>query len=54
MLREDDNILESFGPHENEEVILKKLIIKRDYKILISKNSDTKSYIKDNLSRRTS
>lgn len=51
---DDDNISEYFGSHKDKEYILNEQDIERDYKNLAGKNLDTRSPIRDNLSRRTS
>ena len=49
ILREDYNILENFGPHENEKSILKEQDIEGNHKNLINKSLDTKNYAKNDL-----
>ncbi len=50
---EDENILDNFGLYEDEESILEEQDIEEDHRNLVSKSSDTRSYVKDGLSRRT-
>lgn len=52
MLRENDNALENFWLHEDEESILEEQNIKRDYRDLVSKSLNTGSRVRDGLSRR--
>lgn len=51
--KEDDNILEYFGLYQNKKYTLNKNNIEKHHKNLISKNSDTESCAKYNLSGRT-
>ena len=50
---EDDNTSKNFGPYEDEEFTLKEQEIEKDYTNLVSKSSDTESYIRDGLSGHT-
>ena len=47
--KKKNNLLKSFGPNENKESILKEQDIKRDYRDLIVKSLDTRSYVRDSL-----
>lgn len=40
MLREDDNVLENFGPHIDEKSLSKEQDIKEDHRNLTGKSSD--------------
>ena len=53
MLEEDDNVLENFGPYEDEEFIMKKQEIEGDQRDLVGKSLDTRSRAKDGLSGHT-
>lgn len=53
ILWKDDNILENFESHEDEESIMEKLNIEGDYRNLIKKSSNTRSYIRNGFSKRT-
>lgn len=53
MPREDNNALENFVPHKDKKSILEKQDIKKDYRDLIGKSSDTRSHARDDLSRCT-
>ena len=50
----DHNALKNFGLYEDEKSTLKEQDIKGDYINLVSKSSDTRSCIKDGLSRHIS
>lgn len=50
MLREDDNVLENFEPHEDEKFILEEQDIEGDHRDLIGKSLDTKSHLRVGLS----
>lgn len=51
--RKNNNLSKNFGSYEDEKSILEKQNIKEDYGDLINKSSDTRSYARDNLSKRT-
>ena len=53
ILGEDDNIFENFGLYENEISILEEQKIEGDYTNLVSKSSDIRHCIRDNLLGRT-
>lgn len=53
MLEKNNNASDNFKLYEDEESITKEQDIERDYKDLVSKNSDTRSCVRDNLSRHT-
>ena len=44
MPREDDNTLNNFGPYENEKSTPEAQKMKRDYRDLVGKSSDTGSH----------
>ena len=54
MWEKDDNALEYLGPYKDKKYTRNKQYIKKDYKDLIRKSSDTKSRAKDSLSEYTS
>ena len=49
----DDNSLEYFGPHKNEEKTLDEQDIEGDHRDSVGKSSDIGSRARDNLSERT-
>ena len=51
ILGKNDNASENFGPHEYEKSTLEEKDFGKDYTNLVGKNSDTRSRLKDGLSR---
>lgn len=51
ILEEDNNLSKCFGPYKDEKCKLDKQDIKRDHRNLVSKSSDIRSCIKNNLLR---
>lgn len=52
--RKDNNVSDNFGPYEDKKSILEKYDIQGNYKNLVDKNLNTKSCIKNGLSKYTS
>lgn len=50
----DDNASENLGIHKYEKSIPEVQYIKKNYRDLIGKNSDIRSYIRNHLSKRIS
>lgn len=49
MPKEDDNASKNFGPHKDEEFILKEQDIEGDYRNLVDKSLDIRRYVRDGL-----
>lgn len=54
LLGEDNNISEDFGLYEDEKFILKEQNIEKDHENLVDKSLNTRSCVKDSLSKYTS
>lgn len=54
ILAKNDNISNNLESHKDRKCILKKQDIKKDYKDLINKRLDIKSYIRNNILGYTS
>lgn len=51
--KENNNILDNFGPYKDKKLALKKYIIKKNNINLIGKSLDNKSYTRDILLKYT-
>lgn len=53
MPKKEDDILDNYGFYENEEMTQEKQKIKEDYRDLMDKSLNIKSYIRDGLLKYT-